>query len=483
MTRPDPTAAPVFADLPPRREPRTSFTVELATVTPIFGGSYRTRALDDIDVIRAPTIRGHLRFWWRALYAHEHPTSRELYKAEAQLWGGPGGPGNAPARRSPVEIAVVVDPTREGVVDDNDIDLREVSGYGLFPARREMSHGEVVKETTPRRNRVAFTLTVTASVDELGLAAIRNSLRAWILFGGYGGRTRRGLGSVTVVGKDAEQWLPRPGEPLRTELAGLFGRDLFADGVLARHVPALGGAALCTTALQRDARSAWLMALKELREFRQGVPPTSRSGADTSPGAASRWARQPGFAPQPDRPSISNWPEADKIRHLAARGRLPWPFTHATRHNPVPVWPRAGFGLPIIGQFQTEPRRRNDPRYNEPGRFKLKWRALKAAKPRERLASALIVKAMGMLGGGFVGIALWLNREWPAGEIVLEMNGAVVAGSAAPFDALVPAGETSMFLALAGKPSLQTAFFDWLINERKWSNPLRAPSNRSGGVP
>jgi hypothetical protein len=47
----------------------TTIVVQLKTVTPILGGGYRTRKLDDMDVIRVPTIRGHLRFWWRALYA------------------------------------------------------------------------------------------------------------------------------------------------------------------------------------------------------------------------------------------------------------------------------------------------------------------------------------------------------------------------------------------------------------------------------
>src|SRR5437016_5113790 len=60
-------------------------SVTIQVVTPIFGGSADLRQIDDIDIIRVPTIRGHLRFWWRAL--HGHSTSRELFAAESRIWG------------------------------------------------------------------------------------------------------------------------------------------------------------------------------------------------------------------------------------------------------------------------------------------------------------------------------------------------------------------------------------------------------------
>jgi len=54
--------------------------------------------------------------------------------------------------------------------------------------------------------------------------------------------------------------------------------------------------------------------------------------------------------------------------------------------------------------------------------------------------------------------ALWLNRAYPAGEVVLRG----VNNSAAPFDRLVASGDTPRFSALAGKHSLREAFLDWL---------------------
>lgn len=46
--------------------------VPLEVVTPILGGSYKTREVDEVEIIRPASVRGHLRFWWRALYGAHH---------------------------------------------------------------------------------------------------------------------------------------------------------------------------------------------------------------------------------------------------------------------------------------------------------------------------------------------------------------------------------------------------------------------------
>jgi CRISPR-associated protein Cmr1 len=235
-------------------------------------------------------------------------------------------------------------------------------------------------------------------------------------------------------------WLPTAAT--RQEFERLFGRDIFAaPGGSANDVPWFAGAALHVAHAQKDAVTAWTTALEWLKEFRQGI----------SGGPGGR-AREPGTGkPQPQRPSISNWPEADKIRHLTGKTKA-----HPPRHNATPAWPRAGFGLPIIGQFQKEARDKR--KIDEPGPYELRWRG-PDRDTHDRLASPLIVKALPLANGEFVPIALWLNRAWPQnGEVVL----ADVRDSAAPFDCLVAAGEEPRFSALAGKQSLRQAFLDWL---------------------
>jgi CRISPR-associated protein Cmr1 len=239
---------------------------------------------------------------------------------------------------------------------------------------------------------------------------------------------------------------------------------VFAIHGSARQTPTLAGAALYTIGpVQHRSVPAWLTAVDALRRFRQGTPPDNAPIAEAVAALPSAWARQPGSDPERWRPSISNWPEADKIRRLAERELRSGPYSHKPRHDDTPVWPRAGFGLPIVGRFQTKGR--GGGRYNEPPPFTLKWGepiGRDEYRPRERLTSPLIIKALPLAGGRFVAIALWLHRDWPAGKIILEIDHAVVPGSAAPFDALAAPGETPLFTALTHKSTLRSAFLDWL---------------------
>ena len=431
--------APAYGTLPTarRRAARGApegreIDVRLEVVTPILGGSASTRAVDEVDIVRAPTVRGHLRFWWRALYAAQHTSASALYARESQIWGRAATDDGG---RSAVELRIDIE--KLGHIDNSNIGLSTPGAYALWPAREERGTST---PPAPRRmpgTQFRLTLIAAASCE----TEVRNALRAWILFGGYGSRTRRGLGSLAVV-EDRASWLPF--EATRDALADLFGFDIFASPMSPPDdVPWLAGAALQVGKAERDAMRAWTTALDWLKEFRQG----------TGGGPGDR-AREPGTGrPQPQRPSISNWPEADKVRHLMGKTAA-----HPPCHNPEPVWPRAGFGLPIIGRFQKQAR--DGGRYDEPDSFELRWRPHKQQdwEGRNRVASPLIVKAMPLANGTFVPIALWLNRAYPSGEVILRG----VAGSAAPFDRLVAPGDTPQFRALEGKTSLREAFLDWL---------------------
>lgn len=476
------TKAPAYANLPPAK-PRAArggpelreVRVRLEVITPIFGGSHQTRAIDDVDVIRAPSVRGHLRFWWRALYAAQFANTNELYQRESALWGRAASDEGG---RSAVEIRVSIE--HRGHRDDNEIILyprknqQETPGaYALWPARAET---RTKMPTAPRRQPgTKFQLTLKIAGTEEYEIEVKNALRAWILFGGYGGRTRRGLGSLTVI-DNVSDWLPTAAT--REAIKKLFGFDIFAAPTRTPgDVPWLGGASIHIGSAGRKAQTAWTTALNWLKEFRQGYK-----------GEAGRRAREPGPNGNTQRPSISNWPEADKVRRLSTpQGRLRW--AHTPRHNQTPVWPRAGFGLPIIGQFQSRSRKKHptrkrngrpdEMRWNElpedhpnygtePEGFELRWTA--ANKTYDRLASPLIVKALPLADGSFVPCVLWLNRSYPNGAQVGLARPSrdrpdekeVDLRTVAPFDRLAAPGDTARFSALANKTSLREAFLDWL---------------------
>ena len=443
--------APKYQELPTAK-PRAArggpelveLRVRLEVVTPILGGSHRTRAIDDVDVIRAPSVRGHLRFWWRALYAAQFATPDALYQRESALWGRAA---NDDGGRSAVEIRVSVE--RAGGTDNTEIRLYPGQGqqatpgaYALWPAR-----GETGTPTAPRRQPgTQFQITLKVAGTDTDEVEAKNALRAWILFGGYGGRTRRGLGSLKVIG-DVNGWLPTAAT--REALTSLFGVDVFtAPTQTPGDVPWFGGAAIHVGRADRNAQTAWTTALDWLKEFRQGKTDHQQLGRAREPGTGKA---------QPNRPSISNWPEADKVRQ-----RRSGQWTHAPRHNATAAWPRAGFGLPIIGQFQKTDRNNNRNAYDEPGPFELRWRA--GNVEHDRLASPLIVKALPLADGTFAPCALWLNRAHPAnGRVVLRNTN----NSQAPFDRLVADGDTARFAALANKTSLRQAFLDWLHTTKK----------------
>jgi CRISPR-associated protein Cmr1 len=425
-------------------------TVELALelVTPVLGGAAVPRTIDAVDIVRVPSIRGQLRFWWRALNVQRFKTPAELYAKESALFGRAA---EKEGGRSEVEICLHV--LARGGCDTQDIELGKTPGdYALFPARSERKGKPDEKPPAPRRKPgTQFTLELRAPKERL--EELCHVLRAWILFGGYGSRTRRGLGSLTVTGADKAGWLPR--EASLAEFERLFGRDIFAQEVVPAELaqtPRLAGASLLVGKalnakelgfkgrVTTDAERAWLTALHWLRDFRQGTNTGARvSGRDK---------------PEPGRPSISNWPEADKIRHLTGKRK-----DHPPRYGADPAWPRAAFGLPIVGQFQRNAR--DGGTYDEPDPFELTWKDGEGL--HNRLASPLIVKAMPLANERFVPIALWLERAWPpGGQVVLRMGGQEKTGSAAPFDKLLGAGERALFAPLDGKTSLRAAFLDWL---------------------
>jgi CRISPR-associated protein Cmr1 len=446
----------------------SELSVRVEVVTPILGGGTQNRRIDEVEVIRAATVRGHLRVWWRALYAHQYQSPGELYASESELWGRAATDEGG---RSAIDIRIHIE--QAGELDSGDIqlydsrDAKETPGaYALWPARAES------RKKTPlaprRKPGTQFRLTLIAPAGRE--AEVRSVVRAWLLFGGYGSRTRRGLGSFRVI-NDPSEWLPPTAS--REAITALFGTDVFArPGQPVIDVPRLGGAALQVGQTEGEPMKAWVTALDWLKEFRQGTR-----------GQPGGRAREPGNGKaQPQRPSISNWPEADKIRHLSQpRNGLRW--AHQPRHNAIPVWPRAGFGLPIIGQFQVKSRQKDqrgknlhwdelpasDPNHGtEPsGTFELRWRS--GHEEHDRLASPLIVKALPLAGGRFVPCVLWLARAYPAGEVVLSG----VNDSAAPFDRLVAAGDAPRFSPLASEQGLREAFLDWL--RAKYQTMVVAP--------
>jgi CRISPR-associated protein Cmr1 len=427
-------------------------SVTIEVVTPIFGGGAFSREIDHVDTIRVPTVRGHLRFWWRALYGHEyHDDPRRLFNDEAKIWGR-ASVADATSGRSLVDLRIDAIKPVDDFDDGSPLDDRD-SAYALWPARIPNSRIHLPR----RKPGTRFKLTLLAPDSGIFSDQLQNTVRAWILFGGYGSRTRRGLGSLTVV-EDRTVWLAECTkiESLSEGLTKLFSHDPFAGGIGGQAIPLLAGSALYVSRTTYDhAESAWKTALNWLKEFRQ----EPSSGARNRPAAT---------APHPERPSTSNWPEADSVRTLVTPPTpSPWRWAHTPRSSSV-AFPRAGFGLPIVGQFQRNARSggylaHDKGAVREPPDFELRWRD-GSGTAHDRLASPLILKALPLANGKFVSCALWLNREVPPNsQIVLNLKNGQSINTAIAFDAPYTAAPGApAFIVDAGKHSLRQAFLSWL---------------------
>jgi CRISPR-associated protein Cmr1 len=316
------------------RAPKTRGLVEIVAdvrlITPLFGGGVHVegdplrrqdKQPDRVTPFRGAAVRGQLRFWWRAVHAARYGTLAALREAESSLWGAASSPGACALDIShgPLKVAEVeVFEMRQGNNGRWNPRARpgcEDLAYGAFPLQPK--GGETVELTCGRLHRLTGEAHLRLLAPEGREAEVEAALRAWLLFGGLGGRTRRGFGAVEATGAVFD-----PRAFLRT----------IPSGDAPAGVPRLHGARLAIAPRTFDKpEDAMKWALRALRELRQGRD----------------LGRNPGQTP--NRPGRSRWPEAEAIRKITGRSDA----QHRERFVGVDKFPRAAFGMPIIFHFQS----------------------------------------------------------------------------------------------------------------------------------
>lgn len=409
-------ATPPPSPLPKPSSDLTTWTFDLETITPILGGGVEPFEPDTIDIVRVPGIRGHLRWWWRALFAttHDLDNPEELLKREAKLWGGLVEPN---PERSPVRLRVEITsksapvpaghhewrepkdprdgkPGRHNPLPTWERDLSDL-GYGLFPMMRDaetlrLTPGKKVFTKSLRR-AIRFRLIASFRADLTPSLQVQLLAALWMWFnlGGVGARTRRGFGAIAVkqCTLSDQAWVAafdqrRPfDERLRSIATQL--RSIHHESPIGER---LATAKLFVGTRQDAPLSVHGHLVRGMAEFRQGKdigrpPPTA---GKKSPGP-------------------SYWPEPALLRALytktvqARRGQPPrWehpPPTNAARFGA----PRAAFGMPLKIEFKREDRedsRANATLYPEDG---------------QRWPSPLLLRPLAVSGGKAVPAVLVLS--------------------------------------------------------------------------
>ncbi len=254
-------------------------------------------------------------------------------------------------------------------------------------------------------------------------------LSAWVCFGGYGSRTRRGLGKLIPDCSESRALVPTA--ITKDGLEALLP-SLFSQVTQPNDWPRLRGVYLAIGKPNQDCVETWHTALSWIRDFRKGEAPSGNLG-DYNP-------NQSRARGQKTRSSISNWPEADKLRQLT-----PGNWSHPPRHNANPVWPKAALGLPVVSTTA-----RIGGSLIEPANFELNWQDRRGYQ-HDRLGSPLLIGAIPIRNNeadeacSFAPYALWINRSYPEGQVIATRNKIPIDRSAAPFDQLVATGDHALF--------------------------------------
>jgi CRISPR-associated protein Cmr1 len=196
-------------DLLSWQEKRETIKLELQLITPMFGGGYKAREVDTVQLIRPAAIRGHLRFWWRATAGARYSSVADLHKAETELWGAAATKDNPAVGKVAIQVQILSageETPYSQIAPPSKPKDGPLHGYFLFPFR-EQREQNIPAAVGRRQVSFQLRLTLDASLSEAQRAEVRTALKAWIAFGGVGARTRRGCGALTVVGANANQWL------------------------------------------------------------------------------------------------------------------------------------------------------------------------------------------------------------------------------------------------------------------------------------
>jgi len=218
---------------------------QISLITPLFGGGAEPGKTDDDFPIRGTSIRGQLRFWWRAVIGYR--LGARMWQREEEVFGSTEFPSPLDIRILEQPNLVQVDPTygeRYGpiayalfsAVENEQQVMKEGGAFQLQLAWANRAEIENRRKAQNARRRSDGKPRLPDTVDDIE-PDVTAALRAWCAFGGIGARTRRGCGAI-------------------------FCRDFTSQ------LPALD-ATILVEAPRSNALEAWKVSLKAYRDFRE----------------------------------------------------------------------------------------------------------------------------------------------------------------------------------------------------------------------
>lgn len=357
------------------------FSYNVTVVTPMFGGSSETSKVHPKHPIRTASIRGHLRFWWRATRGAACTTVGELRMREVAIFGDTRTPSRVKVWVESVTLSPSLVPAKKSSEKGKEALKTAPPAYAVFPFRKNgvtyldkytfklcIRYNEVSCDSTDNPNGI---LSLQQLQEEVNAA-----LWAWINFGGIGSRTRRGCGSLFCP-----DFSPKMGQPL----------DRWYREQQQRH-------------------KLNLLPLGRFRDW----PTLSQELQFVKPDVASRksqmvaWKevidtyhcfRQKRNVNEEGKPKRSLWPEPDSLRHITKMAMDEHKDLFTLKAEELEyAFPRAQFGLPIITEFKG----RNQ---GEPYKTEI------VPEGKNRLSSPLILKVIAHSYSKGTGAIIVLNQR------------------------------------------------------------------------
>jgi CRISPR-associated protein Cmr1 len=373
------------------------FVVEL--ITPLFGGGVEAQKINPEQLIRAPEIRGQLRFWWRAtrgkLFLKDPNPIKKMFEREIEIFGSTDYP-------SPfaIHIGPILSPEKEKfpnadnwtVIEKNDRYKVDIWNYIFFPFKNKSQKFNFSPDSNTGLKRVVFHISITQiHTNKEILFELECAFWAWFNFGGIGARTRRGCGALYCHSADFKflnneedpfnnkpdfesypKWIQKWIKYFKIPMDNLPHEPLW---------PVLGGIYFKNEINQID---AWKNLIKTYRDFRRGI-----------------------------KIGRSRWPESESIRrYLLTQNKIKnrpetWKKWDERMEN-IEGYPRVQFGLPIIMELRHSKiySKKNSPKP-----------ILQFSEENDRLASPLIIRPA--IIGDFECIGIYIELNVPKIKSIL----------------------------------------------------------------
>jgi CRISPR-associated protein Cmr1 len=193
-----------------------NLTATYRIVTPMFIGDGNQQATS----IRPPSVKGALRFWWRALnwgrfineYHNEATALKKLHTEEARLFGSVADNKKLESGQGVFLLRIIEQPNTKELEKNWPFSPRKGNkfpgstflGFGLFESGEGddfKPHREGIKEKNEFKPQSEFKLQLDfkPSTSAEDIESIEQTVRILGLVGDLGSRARRGFGSLTLT--------------------------------------------------------------------------------------------------------------------------------------------------------------------------------------------------------------------------------------------------------------------------------------------